>query len=160
MFSPAPAAAQVSQPTSIPDVKCVIGLEGIKPNNRGTLTILPTGLEFTVETKKADITTASITDIFTGQESRQDVSGMGGTLVKAAIPYGGGRFVSLFSHAVEVLTVEYTDSNGGIHGAIFVLGKGKATEVKKQLVAQGAKVTMHVEPPAPKDQTEQKEQKP
>jgi hypothetical protein len=148
------ATPQTSQSNSIPHVKCVIGLENIKPNTKGTLSLLPTGLEFATGKNKVDISTASIQDIFTGQESRQDVSGPAGTLAKAAIPYGGGRIVSLFSHQVEVLTVEYVDSNGGFHGTVFVLSSGKATVLKDQLVAQGAKVTRHVEPP------EQKEQKP
>ncbi len=148
------ASPQASQSTSIPHVKCVIGLENIKPNTKGTLSLLPTGLEFAAGKNKVDISTASIQDIFTGQESRQDVSGPAGTLAKAAIPYGGGRIVSLFSHQVEVLTVEYLDSNGGFHGTVFVLSSGKATMLKDQLVAQGAKVTPHLEPP---EQTEQKQ---
>ena len=148
------ATPQASQSTSIPHVKCVIGLENIKPNAKGTLSLLPTGLEFATGKNKVDINTASIQDIFAGQESRQDVSGPAGTLAKAGIPYGGGRIVSLFSHQVEVLTVEYVDSNGGFHGTVFVLSSGKATVLKDQLVAQGAKVTPHLEPP------EQKEQKP
>jgi hypothetical protein len=134
----------------IPDVKCVIGLEDIKPGAKGTLASLPDGLEFATGKKKADIAISSIQDVFTGQESRQDVGGMSGTLVKAAIPYGGGRVVSLFSHNVDVLAVEYLDSNGGFHGAIFVLSAGKATAFKNQLVAQGAKVSTHVEVPGPK----------
>lgn len=149
-----PATPQASQSKSIPYVKCVIGLENVKPNTRGTLSVLPNGLEFATGKTKANISTASILDIFAGQESRQDVSGPLGTAAKAAIPYGGGRVVSLFSHQVEVLTVEYEDSNGGFHGAIFVLGEGKATEVKDQLVANGAKVTPHVQAP------QQQEQKP
>ena len=136
----------------IPGVKSVIGLENIKPGTKGTLSSLPTGLEFTTEKRKADIVTSSIQDVFTGQESRQDVSGVGGTLVETAIPYGGGRFVSLFSHKVDVLTVEYVDSNGGFHGAIFVLSAGKAKAFKNQLIAQGAKVSTHEEAPEPKEQ--------
>jgi hypothetical protein len=77
---------------------------------------------------------------------------MGGSLVKAAIPYGGGRVVSLFSHNVDVLAVEYVDTNGGFHGAIFVLSAGKATALKNQLIAQGAKVSTHMEAPEPKEQ--------
>jgi hypothetical protein len=53
---------------------------------------------------------------------------------------------------VDVLAVEYVDSNGGFHGAIFVLSAGKATEFKNQLVAHGAKVSTHVEAPEPKEQ--------
>ena len=152
VFSRLPAIPQTSQSTPISGVTCVIGLENIKPNAKGTLSLLPTGLEFATGKNNAEIPTASIQDIFTGQQSRQDVSGTGGTLVKAAIPYGGGRIVSLFSHNVEVLTVEYVDSNGGLHGTIFVLPTGRATALKNQLVAQGAKVTTHVEPPDPKGQ--------
>jgi hypothetical protein len=138
--------------STIPNVKCVIGLENIKPGAKGTLSSLPAGLEFTAGKKSADIATSSIQDVFTGRESRQDVGGMGGTLVEAAIPYGGGRVVSLFSHKVDVLAVEYVDSNGGFHGALFVLSAGKATEFKNQLVAHGAKVSTHVEVPEPKEQ--------
>ena len=147
------SATPQNPPSSmIPDVKCVIGLENIKPGSTGTLTSLPTALEFATQKKKAAITISSIQDVFTGRESRQDVGGMGGSLVKAAIPYGGGRVVSLFSHNVDVLAVEYVDSNGGFHGAIFVLSAGKATALKNQLIAQGAKVSTHMEAPEPKEQ--------
>jgi len=144
-----------------PEVKCVIGCGDMKPGAVGTLALLSTGIQFTTAKQKVDIATSSITDIFTGAESRQDISGAVGTGLKAAVPYGGGRVLSLFSHGVEVLTVEFTDANGGVHGAIFVLGKGKATEVKNQLVAQGAKTSSHIEVPAQSDDTQQpKEQKP
>ena len=152
VFSQQPVTAQAPQSTSIPDVKCVIGLETFKPDTKGTLSLLPTGLEFATGKNKDDITTASIQDIFTGEESRQDASGTAGTVAKLAIPYGGGRIVSLFSHGVELLTVDYVDSNGGFHGAIFVLPPGKATELRNQLIAQGANVTTHVEPPEAKEQ--------
>jgi len=151
-FSRPSATPQNSPGSMIPGVKCVIGLETVKPGAKGTLTSLPTGLEFTAGKKKADIAISSIQDVFTGQESRQDVGGMGGTLVEAAIPYGGGRVVSLFSHKVDVLTVEYVDPNGGFHGAIFLLTASKATPFKNQLIAQGAKVSTHVEAPEPKEQ--------
>jgi len=146
-FSQKLATPQASQTTSIPHVKCVIGLENIKPNTKGTLSLPPNGLEFATGKSRVDISTASIQDIFTGQESRQDVSGPVGTAAKAGIPYGGGRIVSLFSHNVEVLTVEYVDSNGGFHGTVFVLSPGNATVLKNQLIAQGARVTNHVQAP-------------
>lgn len=147
-----PATPQAPQSKSIPHVKCAIGLDNVKPNARGALSVLPNGLEFATGKTKAHISTASILDIFAGQESRQNVSGPVGTAAKAAIPYGGGRVVSLFSHQVEVLTVEYEDANGGFHGAIFVLSEGKATALKDQLVANGAKVTPHVQAPQPQEQ--------
>ena len=61
------ATPEASQSTSMPNVKCVIGLENVKPNTRGTLSLLPAGLEFAAGKKKVDISTASIQDIFTGR---------------------------------------------------------------------------------------------
>ena len=142
---------QASQTNSIPNVKCVVGCENIKTNAKGTLSVLTTGLEFATEKEKAEITTDSITDIFTGNESRQDVTGAA-HVMSMGIPYGGSRILSLFSHKVEVLTVEHVDSNGGFHGSIFVLPVGKATSFRDQLVAQGAKVSTHVEPSVPQEQ--------
>ncbi len=154
LFSRSAATPQDLPSSTIPGVKSVIGLANIKPGASGTLSLLPSGLEFSTGKTKADIAASSVHDVFTGQESRQDVSGMGGTLVEAAIPYGGGRVVSLFSHRVEVLRVEYVDSNGGFHGAIFLLSPGKATLFKNQLVARGAKASTHVAAPGPKDQNQ------
>jgi hypothetical protein len=144
---------QAAQSISIAKAKCVIGCENIKTNANGTLSVQPSGLEFATEKQKADITIASITDIYTGNESRQDITGAA-QVAAMAIPYGGSRVLSLFSHKVEVLTLEYVDSYGGFHGSIFVLPAGKATSVKDQLVAQGAKASEHVASPAPQEKTQ------
>jgi len=54
-------------------------------------------------------------------------------LGKAAVPFEGGRVVSLFSHKkYDSLTVEYLDSNGGFHGAIFRLSKGQGQTFKER----------------------------
>lgn len=66
-----------------------------------------------------------------------------------AIPYGGGRVLSLFSHHVDVLTVEFKNANGAYHGFVFVLAQGKAAPFKKQLVAMGAKASLPLAEPAP-----------
>jgi hypothetical protein len=64
------------------------------------------------------------------------------TLGKAAVPFGGGRVVSLFSRKeYDTLTVKYLDDHGGVHGAILQLNKGEAEELQKQLVAKGAQVS-------------------
>jgi hypothetical protein len=51
----------------------------------------------------------------------------------------------LFSHGVDVLTLEFTDANGGFHGVIYVLPQGQAAPIKKQLVAMGAKASVPLE---------------
>jgi len=64
------------------------------------------------------------------------------TLGKAAAPFGGGRVVSLFAHKkYDTLSLEYVDTDGGIHGAIFQLRKGQAEIVKNELVAQGLTIS-------------------
>ena len=78
-----------------------------------------------------------------GDESRQ-VGGLPMTLGKAAVPYGGGRAISLFAHKkYDTLTLEYVDDNGGFHGAIFQLDKGQGETFRNKLVAAGAHVTSH-----------------
>ena len=54
-FSQQLATTRASQTTSIPHVKCVIGLENIKPNIKGTLSLLPNGLEFAAGKNRVDI---------------------------------------------------------------------------------------------------------
>ena len=60
---------------------------------------------------------------------------------KAAIPYSGGRVVSLFSHKkYDSLTIEYLDSSSGFHGAIFRVAKGQGEIFKNALIAHGAHI--------------------
>jgi len=151
-------AKSASRTMTVPDVQCVIGMQGIKAGIRGTASVYEGALNFVEGHHKASVPISSITDIYLGNESRQDISGMGGTAVKAAVPYGGGRLLSLFSHQVEVMTLEYTDSDGGFHGAILVFPVGHATAMKDLLVSMGARTTTHAAEPA--EPTELKEQKP
>jgi len=96
---------------------------------------------------KEDISIASILDVFTNKDSKQLFSGVGGNVARSAVPYGGGRVLALFSHATEVLTVEYKDADGGYHGAIFQMPKDQASVIKAQLVAHGAHASIPPEAP-------------
>jgi hypothetical protein len=60
-------------------------------------------------------------------------------------PYGGGRFLSLFRSKTDTLTIQYRDTDGGLHGAIFTMPVGKADPFKKALVSQGAHTTIPVQ---------------
>ena len=56
---------------------------------------------------------------------------------KTAAPFGGGRVVSAFAHKkYDTLTLEYVDSNGGVHGAIFQVTKGQGELVRNKVVAR------------------------
>ena len=62
-------------------------------------------------------------------------------LGRAAVPYGGGRVIGLFAHKkYAIVTLEYRDANGGLHGAIFQLNNGQAQNLKDKLEAAGARV--------------------
>ena len=88
----------------------------------------------------AKVKIASVQAVFLGGESKQ-VGGLPMTLGEAAAPFGGGRVVSLFAHKkYDTLTLEYVDTDGGIHGAIFQLTKGQGELVKNNLIAQGATI--------------------
>ena len=80
---------------------------------------------------------ASVRDVFLGAESKQ-LGGLPMTLGKAAAPFGSGRVVSLFAHKkYDTLSLEYVDTDGGIHGAIFQLTKGQGELVRNELIARG-----------------------
>jgi len=116
----------------------VLGLENTKSNCNGTLSIQGDALQFQQGGKPhAEVKITSIQAVFLGGESKQ-VGGLPMKLGKAAAPYGGGRVVSLFAHKkYDTLTLEYVNSDGGVHGAIFELTEGQGELVKNELVARG-----------------------
>jgi hypothetical protein len=122
----------------------VIGMQGVKHNTKGKITVSKDTLEFVNGTNKNDMPTASVQDALTGEDSQRMVGGTVGTLSTFA-PYGSGRFLSLFRTKIDTLTITYRDAGGGLHGAIFTLPQGQAALLKKQMVAQGAKTSISVE---------------
>jgi hypothetical protein len=138
---------EVNQPRNSPvsiSVTHLLGFEGAPNNASGTLTIATDALRFQKEGKPAvEVKIASVQDVFLGDESRQ-VGGLPMTLGKAAVPFGGGRAVSLFAHKkYDTLALEYVDDNGGFHGAVFQLDKGQGEIFRNELVAGGAHLTNH-----------------
>jgi hypothetical protein len=152
MFCPAPTRAQVADaaqpaPSVVQaNVKLVIGGDTVKNNSEGTLSVVGNSLQFASAKAKLEVKASSIQDIATNEDSRQDITGAA-HLATMAIPYGGGRVLSLFSHQVDVLTVEFKDEAGGYHGTVFVLPQGQAAPFKKQLVTMGAKATVPLAEP-------------
>jgi len=136
-----------STPTAAAGVRVVhvLGLEGVKRNHHGTLTVQASGLKFEAKSAHTTVAIASIEDVLTSQDSHQ-TGGKVLTVAKIGVPYGGGRVLSLFSREkVDSLTIAYRDSNGGLHGVIFSMPVGQADTLKKQLVALGARTSMPVE---------------
>lgn len=142
LWSTVALAQSDSQPAKSPlniGATHVLGFEGAKSNATGTLSVQDTTLQFQKGGKPAvQLQIASIQGICLGQQNKQ-VGGLPMTLGKAATPYGGGRVISLFAHKkYETLTLEYVDSDGGFHGAMFQLHQGQGEILRNALVAKGA----------------------
>ncbi len=116
----------------------VLGLMDVKRNTKGQIAIEAGALHFNAKAGHTAVPLASIKDIDSGEETKQ-TGGTAGTIVKMAVPYGGGRALSLLMRAkVDVLTLQYQDDTGALHGVILSLAKGQGEALKSKLVAQGA----------------------
>lgn len=120
----------------------ILGFESTENNSTGTLFIQDRALRFQGGSRPVvQVRIASVQDVFLGDENKQ-VGGFPMTLGKAAVPFGGGRVVSLFAHKkYDTLAVEYLANDGGIHGAIFELREGQAKILRDELAALGAHVS-------------------
>jgi hypothetical protein len=133
----------------------VIGLENVKRNSTGKLTVMNGVMQFDSGKTDAKVPIASIDDFIIGSETTQS-GGKTGTVAKTAAlaaPYDSGAALSLLLRTkVDILTVSYRDSGGGLHDAILALEKGQAEQERAQLIASGA----HASAPAgqePKERT-------
>jgi hypothetical protein len=142
------ALAQTSTPgapattaAANPKVRHVIGLDTIKLNAVGQLTIQGAVLEFKSGAAQSSVPVASIDDIFIGTEMTQS-GGKTGTAVKTAAiaaPYGSGKALTIMMRSkVDILTVSFHDPDGAMHGAIFALPIGQAEQMRAQLIQAGA----------------------
>jgi len=136
--------ANTGNAISFAKTKQVLGLEGLKHNATGTLAAENGSLVFTKGKKRVAVPAASITEVMTGKDTERTIGGTVGTLTMFA-PYGGGRFLSLFRTKIDTLAIEYVDTSGGIHGAIFTLREGNALGAKKALLSQGARTSVSAE---------------
>src|SRR5713226_5163101 len=138
---------ETSAASSSIHVKHVLGFEGVRRNASGELSIQGDDLSFQQKGKPAvQVRITSIHNISLGEEDNQ-VGGLPMTLGKTAVPYGGGRVVSLFSHKkYDSLTIEYLDSSGGFHSAIFRLGNGQGRAFRDNIVAHGAHISSSEDP--------------
>ncbi len=114
----------------------ILGFEDVPRNLSGELSIDEQYLHFQRDGRaSAQVSIASIQNISLGEQDKQ-VGGVPMTLGKAAVPFGGGRVVSLFSHKkYDSFALEYRDSSGGFHGVIFRLPKGQGAAFKNALIA-------------------------
>ncbi len=141
-FMASPSVAQ--QAAAGTKVVQITGLTGVKAKAKGTLTPENGSLEFANSKVKVSVAIHSMEDVLSGNDSQRVFRGTLGTLTMIA-PYGGGRFLSLFRSKVDILTIQYRDADGALHGAIFTMPLGKADLLKKELVSQGAHTSVPIQ---------------
>jgi len=151
-------SARAQETMTLPNVVHVLGLENVKRNAKGSLIVEAGTVRFAAGAATAAVPIASIQDVFTGDDSRRAIGGTVGTLSMFA-PYGSGRFLSLFRKKIDVLTLEYRDSSGALHGVVFTLPDGQAAVAKKHLVARGARASIPVEEEEAQQQSKDKKEK-
>ena len=122
--------------------KAVLGLEHVANNSMGELSIQDDVFVYSRrEGPTIRMPLSAIQGAFLSQEDKQ-MGGMPMALVRAATPYGGGRVISLFAHKkYDFMTLEYFDSNGGLHGTIYQLNKGQGQVLADELGAKGVHVS-------------------
>ena len=122
--------------------RAVLGLEHVANNSMGELSIQDDVFVYSRREGPAiRMPLSAIQRAFLSQEDKQ-VGGMPMALVRAATPYGGGRVISLFAHKkYDFMTLEYFDSNGGLHGTIYQLNKGQGQVLADELGAKGVHVS-------------------
>jgi hypothetical protein len=131
----APAQTESAQPIaaalSSSAAEHVYGLPGVKAKEKGSLKITAGGLSFTGKTGASTIPLQSM--IAAGSDNeRVELWGMKGRLLRMAIPNGGGLLAAtIMHHRVDMFTVEFSDQNGGYHGAVFIL---PARDVERALL--------------------------
>jgi hypothetical protein len=140
---PAPSAT----PASVEAVQ-VIGLAGVKNNTKGSLKVANGSLTFASSKSTCEVPAASMRDVVTAADSQRVIGGTVGTISRLA-PYGGGTALSLLRSKIDIITIQYRDAYGGLHGAIFTMPVGKAEIIKEALLAQGA----HTSIPTQAEQT-------
>jgi len=122
--------------------RAVLGLQGVANNSMGELSIQDDVFVYSRrEGPTVRMPLSAIQGVFLSQEDKQ-VGGMPLAMGRAAAPYGGGRVIGLFAHKkYDFMTLEYFDSNGGFHGAIYQIDKGQGQVLADKLGAKGVHVS-------------------
>ncbi|MDR3745929.1 MAG: hypothetical protein P4K80_07360, partial [Acidobacteriaceae bacterium] len=123
VIAPAQAVAWNS-----PNVQHVYGLPNAKLNEKGSLTIDANGLKFAGKSSHVEIPLQSIKAVSAGNQ-RVELWGMKGRILRMGIPDGGGLVAAmLLQHKVDMLTIEFSDSNEAYHGVVFILPENEADQ--------------------------------
>jgi len=107
------------------------GLPRIKSGDRGMLRLDAMGLSFAGKSADFSVEWHSIISV-SAQNETVELWGSKGRFIRMLIPFSGGlALAAVTHHRVDELTVEFRDSRGGYHGAVFLLPLGEAERALK-----------------------------
>jgi hypothetical protein len=140
LAAPTAFAAAASTDGTI-SVHYLIGLDNVKSQSGGKLSIQSDALLFASHKSQTKVAISAIDDVILGSETTQSGGNAGKVFKVAAFaaPYESGRFLSVLMWTkVDILTVLYRDEKSGVHSAVFELPQGQAAGFRTQLIAAGA----------------------
>ena len=137
----------------------IIGLAGPAENARGNLKVVNGTLRFGYAKNEAAVAAASIEDVLTGEDSQAVIGGALGTVASIAAPFGSGSALPLIRKKLDTLTIQYRDADGGLHGVIFTMPRGRAETIKEELIANGARTSVPIPAELKRITTESREEK-
>ena len=141
--SPATVVPQHQTPTKS---TAIIGLGGVKEKTAGTLNVKDGKLCFVHSGNKSQIPAAAIADVVTSEDSQRVIRGTLGTLSMFAPYKNQDALLSVVRSKIDILTIQYRDDDGGLHGVIFTMPVGVAEPIKQELITQGAHTTILKQP--------------
>lgn len=142
-LSPAPSVASSAVTTlELNHVEHAYGLPDTKAKTNGTLRLDASSLTFTSKASNTTIPRSAITSVSAGSD-RVELWGTGGRLMRMAIPQGGGLAAAAFMHhRIGMLTVEFHDTRGALHAAVFYVPVAEAQQALRSMAQEAT----HVEP--------------
>jgi hypothetical protein len=108
------------------------GLDNVKIGEKGDLRLTKRSIDFESGNVKLSLPLNEIAAVYTGDE-RAEKGGTAGQIARK-LPYGAGHVAgAAMQTSVDVLTFEYHDQRGSLHGAVFILPKGEAEAIKQSI---------------------------
>jgi hypothetical protein len=120
-------------PPSSAKVQYIVGFDHVHKGTDGVLEFHDGDISFTNGATAEEIRRDQLEDSFLGTE-RAEKGGTAGRVARFAVPYGGGAVLGAVSEKeVGILTIDFRDSTGGLHSAVFVTKKADAVEWARTL---------------------------
>jgi hypothetical protein len=126
-------APNANRQVSSDKARYVVGFEHVHKGADGILEYRDDEIVFSESTAVETIRRDELVDAFSGTE-RAERGGTAGQVARFAVPYGGGAVLGAVSEKeVGLLTIDFSDPNGGLHSAVFVMEKSDAIRAARDL---------------------------